>query len=275
MQPMNVADQRYLKPWLKELGNLKPQKVWREFISSNELPAMDFTNAMSAVYSANIEGNPIDVNSYLASKFRGRTIQFKAKDRKEIENLESAYRFAQTHALNEKNFLLSHGILAATLLEKSSLGKYRDQMVYVYGRAGMEYAALEPEHVSSDMRQLFAEVKQLRNSTLNVARTFYHAALLHLIFVHVHPFMDGNGRAARLLMNLVLIRGGYPPVAVRPEDRKAYLDSLERASLTEDEDLTPYRTLMHQRLDATLGEYLSALKEALPQPEPRRHPQPR
>lgn len=96
----------------------------------------------------------------------------------------------------------------------------------------------------------------------------------HYRLVSIHPFADGNGRAARLLMNLVLIRGGYPPVAVRPEDRKAYLDSLERASLTEDEDLTPYRILMHQRLDATLGEYLSALKEALPQPEPRRHPQP-
>jgi Fic family protein len=196
---MNVADQRYLKPWLKELSKLKPGQVWREFIASNELPAMDFTNALSAVYSANIEGNPIDVNSYLASKFRGRTIQFKAKDRKEIENLESAYRFAQTHALNEKNFLVAHGMLAVTLLEKSSLEKYRDQMVYVYSRAGMEYAALEPEHVRSAMRQLFAEVKQLRGSTLNVARTFYHAALLHLVFVHIHPFMDGNGRAARLL----------------------------------------------------------------------------
>ena len=51
-----------------------------------------------------------------------------------------------------------------------------------------------------------------------------------------------------------------------------YLDSLERASLTEDEDLTPYRILMHRRLDATLGEYLSALQEALPQPNPTRSP---
>ena len=83
----------------------------------------------------------------------------------------------------------------------------------------------------------------------------------HYRLVSIHPFADGNERAARLLMNLILIRGGYPPV--RPEDRKAYLDNLERASLTEDEDLTPYRILMHRRLDATLGEYLSALHEAL------------
>ncbi|HXW72046.1 MAG TPA: Fic family protein [Methylocella sp.] len=84
----------------------------------------------------------------------------------------------------------------------------------------------------------------------------------HYRLVSIHPFADGNGRAARLLMNLILIRGGYPPVSVRLEDRKAYLDGLERASLAE--DLMPYRTLMHERLNATLEDYLTALREALP-----------
>jgi Fic family protein len=199
MRAMNVADQRYFKPWLKNLGKRDPARFWHDFISSNELLALTFTNAVSAVYSSNIEGNSIDVNSYLASKFRGRNIKFKARERREIEDLELAYRFAQTHALNEKNFLKAHGMLAATLLNKSSLGRYRNQMVYVYSRAGMEYAALEPEHVPNAMREMFAAVKQLRGAPLNVARAFYHASLLHLVFVHVHPFMDGNGRAARLL----------------------------------------------------------------------------
>ncbi|MGJ0510630.1 MAG: Fic family protein [Methylocystis sp.] len=84
----------------------------------------------------------------------------------------------------------------------------------------------------------------------------------HFRLTAIPPFGDGNGRTARLLMNLLLIRGGYPPVAVRPEDRKAYLDSLERASPAE--EMGPYQTLMHERLDATLGDYLSALREALP-----------
>ena len=64
-------------------------------------------------------------------------------------------------------------------------------------------------------------------------------------------------------MNLLLLREGYPPVAVRPEDRKTYLDTLEHASLRD--DLKPFQKFMHQRLDATLGEYLIALQEALPQ----------
>jgi Fic family protein len=84
----------------------------------------------------------------------------------------------------------------------------------------------------------------------------------HFRLTAIHPFGDGNGRAARLLMNLMLIRGGHPPVAVRPEDRKTYLDALERGSLAG--DLRPFQSFMHERLDATMGEYLSALKEGLP-----------
>jgi len=82
----------------------------------------------------------------------------------------------------------------------------------------------------------------------------------HFKLVAIHPFTDGNGRTATLLMNLLLLRGGYPPIAVRPEDRKTYLDILEHASLRD--DLKPFQTFMHQRLDATLGEYLNALEEA-------------
>ena len=83
----------------------------------------------------------------------------------------------------------------------------------------------------------------------------------HFRLVAIHPFADGNGRTARLLMNLLLLRGGFPPVAVRPQDRKTYLDTLEHGSLHA--DLTLFQTFMHERLDATLGDYLSALHEAL------------
>jgi Fic family protein len=86
----------------------------------------------------------------------------------------------------------------------------------------------------------------------------------HFRLTAIHPFSDGNGRTARLLMNLLLIRGGYPPVAVRPEDRKTYLEALEHGSLTDDQ--RPFQTFMHERLDGTLGDYLSALGEAFPEP---------
>ncbi len=84
----------------------------------------------------------------------------------------------------------------------------------------------------------------------------------HFRLTAIHPFSDGNGRTARLLMNLLLLRAGYAPVAVRPEDRKACLDALERGSLAD--DLGPFQRFFHARLDATLAEYVSALQEALP-----------
>jgi Fic family protein len=88
----------------------------------------------------------------------------------------------------------------------------------------------------------------------------------HFQLTAIHPFTDGNGRTARLLMNMLLLRGGYVPLAVRPEDRKQYLDALEHGSLAE--DLRPFHMFMHQRLDATLGDYLAALEEGRAVPKP-------
>ncbi|HXP62837.1 MAG TPA: hypothetical protein VN829_20215, partial [Dongiaceae bacterium] len=73
-------------------------------------------------------------------------------------------------------------------------------------------------------------------------------------------FNDGNGRAARLLMNLILIRGGYPPVAVRPEDRLEYIRSLQQEQAGQGPE--NFNALLYRRLDDTLGEYLSALQES-------------
>jgi Fic family protein len=82
----------------------------------------------------------------------------------------------------------------------------------------------------------------------------------HRRLVDIHPFNDGNGRAARLLMNLILIRGGYPPVAVRPEDRLEYIRSLAEEQVTGSG--SRFNALLYGRLDATLEEYLRALQEA-------------
>jgi Fic family protein len=82
----------------------------------------------------------------------------------------------------------------------------------------------------------------------------------HFRLTAIHPFADGNGRTARLLMNLLLLRGGYPPVAVRPLDRAAYLQALETGSVAG--DLEPFRQLMSRRLAETLADYLEVLKES-------------
>ncbi len=64
---------------------------------------------------------------------------------------------------------------------------------------------------------------------------------------------------------MLLFRAGYLPLAVRPEDRSRYLDPLEHGSRAD--DLQPFQTVMHETLDATLGDCLAALRDALPGPE--------
>jgi Fic family protein len=81
----------------------------------------------------------------------------------------------------------------------------------------------------------------------------------HFRLTAIHPFSDGNGRTARLLMNLLLIRGNYPPVPVRPEDRRVYLEALEQGSLIG--DIGPFQSLTYERLHETLVVHLEALKE--------------
>lgn len=123
-------------------------------------------------------------------------------------------------------------------------------------------AILNPEHLfpnAAKIPDLMASLGAwLSESGAEPDRAFE----AHFRLTAIHTFADGNGRTARLLMNLMLIRGGYPPVAVRPDDRKRYLDALERGSL--DENLDPFRTLMHERLDATLDDYLQVLQEPAP-----------
>jgi len=76
----------------------------------------------------------------------------------------------------------------------------------------------------------------------------------HLGLVAIHPFEDGNGRTAQLLMNLLLVRGGYPPVPIGPAERPDYLEALETAQLGQGRDR--YDRFMWNRLDEALATFL-------------------
>lgn len=83
----------------------------------------------------------------------------------------------------------------------------------------------------------------------------------HYRLVAIHPFSDGNGRTARLLTNLILLRGGYPPVAIGPEQRKDYVDGLEHRHMTG--EAGPYEAFMVSRLNVSLDAYLDAIEKEL------------
>lgn len=84
------------------------------------------------------------------------------------------------------------------------------------------------------------------------------AALAHYRLVTIHPFYDGNGRTSRLLMNLILMQAGFPPVAIEVEDRMRYYDSLELAN---NGDIRPFIRFIAECTERTLDEYLAATME--------------
>ena len=107
-------------------------------------------------------------------------------------------------------------------IEPTYAGRYRDVRVLI---TGSQYPVAAPDKVQKEMDRLFEWVRQERGE--------YHpvefAAQLHKRFVFIHPFKDGNGRVARLIMNLALIQDGYLPAVVPPILRGDYVSLLERA----------------------------------------------
>lgn len=170
-------------------------------------PSFGFLMEASAVYSSNIEGNTLDLNSYL--KTQAFQTGSKPKEATEITDLVSAYRWAKKGtALSESNILIAHGMLAETLVIPSNRGVYRQQPIGVFSKEGLVYMAVEHDLVPQEMHTLSAEIALLidhnKQTPLSVQEAFFHASWVHLRLAHIHPFVDGNGRVARLVEKWLL-----------------------------------------------------------------------
>ncbi len=156
-----------------------------------------FYMANSAVHSSNIEGNTVSFDTYLKStEFN---LHLKTKEMKEIEDLIAAYQFARDNELTLENALKAHEILTKSILLKKERGKIRKVQVGVRSEGRLIYLAIEPELIRAELEKLFADISILLKAKLTTTEIFYYAAYIHLVFVNIHPFVDGNGRATRLM----------------------------------------------------------------------------
>lgn len=194
---MRIIERKYLEQFTESIGHKIPKRI-KDFDFSEHQGGFEYLTKSSAVYSSNIEGNSINLNSFM--NYEMNKEKFKTgKEIEEIEDLIEAYEFAQINKLNEKNLLNCHKIFSKTFLIRSKRGKYRIEQVGVFGKLGIAYMAVEPEFVEREMNLFFQDIDELVLSDLNEIEVFYFASLIHLRFVHIHPFRDGNGRAARLI----------------------------------------------------------------------------
>ena len=217
-------------------------------------------------YASNaIEGNTLSPVETTLVIERGITISGKPlKDHLEALDHYDAMRYVRelgkaSVPLTESDIRNLHSLTVQRSLPNIA-GRYADLNRYVRTETGRHVFPF-PAEIPSMMGDFAAWLR-------DAPETPETAFAAHRRLVDVHPFNDGNGRTARLLMNLVLIRAGYPPVSVCPEDRLSYIRALQQAQAGLGTE--PFSAILYERLDATLGEYLSALTEADPRSEAAR-----
>lgn len=200
-QGFNLISKQYFEAYSKAL-KVGLSKAIKKLKPKQGFSKEDFEYYFiaSSVFSSRIEGNTLDLNNFM--RLRGEKTSAKKKEVKEIEDLVEAYNSAFKNKLTQVNFLKAHQILSKTLLSKpSESGKFRKMPIGVYDNntGKPAYLAIEPEYLEKEVAKLFGDIKTLLNKKLNTSERFYYASMLHLWLAMLHPFTDGNGRAARLL----------------------------------------------------------------------------
>lgn len=159
----------------------------------------NFYTSVSAIASSRIEGEQMEVDSYIKHKML--RIEYQPELVEKPNDLFKAYIFAQKNKLTSVNFLKSHALLARHLLLKNKQGAYRkvNMVVMEHKTSRIQYEAALVGDVKKLMGFLWKDIEQLKKEKLTTAEVFYFASFIHIVFVNIHPFEDGNGRAGRLL----------------------------------------------------------------------------
>lgn len=157
-----------------------------------------FYTSVAAVYSSKIEGENIELDSYVKHKRFG--IEFLPDYTQKTDDLYKAYQFAKSEKLNQENITKAHQILTQHILPKSKQGKIRTSNMYITTADGkIEYVTASSFAVPVELQKFYADMEALIQQQLTLQQVFFFAALLHLVFVKIHPYNDGNGRTSRLI----------------------------------------------------------------------------
>ncbi len=206
-------------------------------------------------YNSNaIEGNTLTLKE-TALALEGMTIDQKPlKDHLEAVGHRDAFLYVQDIAT--KDMPISESVIknihSLVLINRpEDKGTYRRIPVRIMG-AYTE--PLQPYMVQPAMEGLLIENNK-RTETMNIIE---RVARFHLEFEGIHPFIDGNGRTGRLIMNLDLIRNGYPPINVKFTDRKRYYEAFD--AYYRDNDASKMTALIAEYVNERLDEYLAILE---------------
>jgi len=206
-------------------------------------------------YNSNaIEGNTLSRAETAMIVEKGITVAGKTlQEHLEAVNHAQAFDYiielisAKKQDITESTILDLHQLILQKI-DDTNAGRYRTVPVRIAGSTVIMPNAMK-------VPELMAEfVSWIQKTDAHSVTT---AIDTHYKLVSIHPFLDGNGRTARLLMNLLLIQAGYPPAIIRKEERKEYIESIEKAQLGG--SLNNHYTLMYESVNRSLDIYLEAL----------------
>ena len=126
---------------------------------------------------------------------------------------------AKSDTITEENIKNLHKIFYAKI-DSDNAGNYRQKPVIVTG-ADVDFPL--PKELDDKMKEFIEKLPQLKEKLHAVE----YAAMIHALFVNIHPFIDGNGRVARLIMNLALLQAGYNITIIPPVVRADYIRALQ------------------------------------------------
>lgn len=205
------------------------------------------------IFNSNaIEGNTIKLRETQLILERGLTIQGKSlREHLEVRNHPRAIKYIETmtrRALREQDILVLHQIIMKGIDDEA--GRFRSAEVRIAGADFMPPPAYEVPHLIEKLVDWYdRDPDELRSIEL--------AAILHHRLAWIHPFHDGNGRVARLLMNLALTRSGYPIAVILNVDRRKYYDTLKKS---DNGDHTSFVNFVASAVERSLDLYLRALE---------------
>lgn len=203
-------------------------------------------------HSNSIEGNSLTLKETKMVLENGLTVRGKSlREHFEALNHQEAIEFIESlvakHYVLKAGDILSVHALVLQKIEKDFAGRYRNSGVRISGAKFIPPNALK---VDALMEELIAWVIDVANPLDTVIK----ASIFHHRFVWIHPFFDGNGRTARLLFNLLLMKEGYPPAIIMKNDRRKYYDALNKANMG---DYGKILLVTLQALERSLDIYLS------------------
>ena len=250
------ADGRLARPAIFSIINAKKERLSKmRPLTEGEVERLREEFMVEFTYNSNaIEGNTLTLKE-TALALEGMTIDQKPlKDHLEAVGHRDAFLYVQDIAQN--NTPLSEAVIknihALVLMNRpEDKGIYRRIPVRIMG-AYTE--PVQPYLIESKMTELL-KTNEDRANTLHIVERI---ALFHLEFEGIHPFVDGNGRTGRLIMNLDLIRNGFPPINVKFTDRKRYYDAFD--AFYQDNDHIPMTKLIAEYISERFDDYFRVLE---------------